>query len=53
MTVFTDVCNSDGSVVGAIIDFDGYVSAVFELFVDFIPFGLRQDTAVEPHVWLS
>ena len=48
LTVFTDVCNSEGGVGDEVTDFDGSASTFFELFGDFGPFGWRQDAAVEP-----
>ena len=43
-----DVFDSDGGVGYKIIDFEGSASAFCELFVDFGPFGQRQDAAIEP-----
>ena len=42
------VFNSYGGVSAEIVDFESSVSAFFEIFVDFGPFGPPQDAAVEP-----
>ena len=48
MAVFVGVFNSEGGVGDEVTDFDGPASAFFDPFVDFGPFGMRQDAAVKP-----